>query len=214
MTQINDKIIVIDELTHGILCESVTPTIAYSVSLGFINSSIKILAASLPWFEHTYDHDYNDINVHYEFRKMEIFPLNIHLIDDEYLRIRQLAVMRNMAHRSWEVKCKQYLQNRNHDYHGMDMLGGFLSSQLDKCDPKNNYYTQAIYEWATISEVSVATAYQELKIKSESIGLQYLRNHAIYQKYVNLINKCTIQSEFKDIILDGKDQLVIGRSLI
>lgn len=210
----NDKIIVLDELTHGILCESVSPSVAHSVSLGFINSSIRILPTSLSWLESNYNHDFNNSGIHYEFKKMNISLLNHDLINDEYLRIRQLAVMRNFAHQAWEVKCKQYLQNRNHDYHGMNMLGGFLCSQLDKCLPENNYYTQSIHEWAIISDISVDMAYQELKIKSESIGLQYLRNYAIYQKYVILINKCNTKSEFTDTVIQGQNHLIIGRSLI
>jgi hypothetical protein len=210
----NDKIIVIDELTHGILCESISISIAHSVSLGFINSSVKILASSLPWLENNYNYNYNDIGQHYEFKKMKILPLKENLINDEYLNIKRLAILRNSYHRSWETKCKQHLQNRNHDYHGLSMLGGYLNIQLEQCKPQLNFYTSAIHEWAIISEVPVATAYQELRIKSDTIGIQYLQNHAIYQKYVNLLNKCLHKTELEDVILEGLDLLSVGRSLI
>lgn len=209
-----DRFIVVDRLSNGILCESATPSVAHSVSMGFINSSVKILPNSLPWAHDRYCHDYNSINDHYEFRKMSIFPLSEELISQDYIKMRKLALARNTAHQSWEVKCKQFLHNKNHDYHGLSLLSGYLYNELDKCDPRNNNYTPAIHEWATISEVPVDVAYQELKIKSQSIGLQYLRNHAIYHKYVILINKCQEKSQFQKIIDSGLDLLVVGRSLI
>jgi UDP-glucose 4-epimerase len=53
-----DKIIVIDNLSEGVLCECTSPSIAQSVSLGFINSSIKILPSSIPWLEKNYYYNF------------------------------------------------------------------------------------------------------------------------------------------------------------
>lgn len=216
MIKNHNKFIVIDQLTNGILCESITPTVAHSVSLGVINTTVKILANSLPWLSSDYEYNFNDMKSHYQLfiKKMTIVPLLQELVNEQYLEFRNLALIRNIAHMRWEVKCKQFLQDKNHDYHNIGILNSFLCNQLDKCDPKNNYYTDAIHEWATIMDVDAFVAYQELKIKTESIGTQYLRNHAIYQKYVRLINKCTEKTEIDRVIQDGQDYLVSGRSLI
>jgi hypothetical protein len=92
-------------------------------------------------------------------------------------------------------------------------MEAYLCNQLDKCDVKNEYYTQAIHEWAAISEVDVKVAYQELKIKTESLGLQYIRNNAIYHRYVFLLNQCKNKEDLTKTIIDGMDHL-IGRSQI
>jgi hypothetical protein len=209
----NDKIIVIDNLSEGVLCECISPSIAQSVSLGFINSSIKILPSSIPWLEKDYYYNFNDSSSYFQFRTMKILKLSDHLITEEFIAMRFLAQIRNSFHAAWETKCKQFLYNRNHDYFNLPLMEAYLCNQLDKCDVNNEYYTQAIHEWAAISEVDVKVAYQELKIKTESLGLQYIRNNAIYHRYVFLLNQCKNKEDLTKTIIDGMDHL-IGRSQI
>ena len=101
-----------------------------------------------------------------------------------------------------------YLLNRNVDYPHTAEFEGFLWRELDRCDPASNFYTQAIVEWATLSGIDVATAYQELKLKAESRGLQYIRNHAIHQKFVFLLNQETTREGLQSVLAQGLSSLI------
>jgi hypothetical protein len=204
----SDKYIVVDMETEGILCESITPSIAQAVSLGFINSTIKVLPMSYSVFKERYGHyDFNQHKVYYTHQNMQVNIMNPNIVDDKWVDSKQLAHTRNNFHTAWEARCKQFLQNRNHDFHTLGVLDGYLWNQIEKCDPPNNHYTQAIQEWASISEISAAAAYQELKMRSESIALQYIRNHAVYQKYVHLINKEKTEKEMMIVFNRGMEHL-------
>jgi hypothetical protein len=44
-------------------------------------------------------------------------------------------------------------------------------------------------------------------MRSESIALQYIRNHAVYQKYVHLINKEKTEKEMMIVFNRGMEHL-------
>lgn len=203
-----DRIIVIDHANDGVLCECETVSIAQNLSLGFINSSIRILPSSLPWLSQEYTQNFNDVNKHYQFRWMKIYDMKEDLITDEWINLRKLALIRNNAHRSWEVRCKQNLLFRNHEYFAEGNFDGFLWRELDKCVPEKDFYTQSIIEWAAISEISPATAYQELKLKAESSALLHIRNHAVHQKFSLLINKEYSREGMTKVVTAGVDYLI------
>lgn len=204
----NDKFIIVDMETDGILCESTTPSIAQSVSLGFMNSTIKMLPMSFSRFAEEYGkYNFNQLENFYTHQNMKVEKMNPALVTDKWINAKKLAHLRNNFHTAWEARCKQFLQNRNHDFHTLGVFDGYLWNQIEKCDPKNNYYTQAIQEWASISDILPDVAYQELKIRAESIALQYIRNHAVYQRYVQLINKERTEKEMLKVFADGSDHL-------
>ena len=87
----------------------------------------------------------------------------------------------------WEFRVRQQLHRIN-DFYGLSSMMPFLTEQLSLCDPKNNYYTDPILEWADIQEVLPNVAYQELKMKQYGHGVVYLRSHALYSKYVRVLN--------------------------
>ena len=194
--------------TEGVLCESTTPSIAQAVSLGFINSTIKVLPLSFSKFKETYGHyNFNQLDTFYTHQNMQVKEMNPNIVTDKWISTKKLAHLRNNFHSAWEARCKQFLQNRNHDFHTLGVFDGYLWNQIEKCDPTNNYYTQAIQEWASISDVCPDTAYQELKMRAESIALQYIRNHAVYQRYVQLINKETTEKALRGVFSKGMEHL-------
>jgi hypothetical protein len=204
----NDKYIVVDMETEGVLCESITPSIAQAVSLGFINSTIKVLPLSFSKFKEMYEnYNFNQLDIFYTHQNMQVKEMNPNIVTDKWISSKKLAHLRNNFHTAWEARCKQFLQNRNHDFHTLGVLDGYLWNQIEKCDPLNDYYTQAIHEWASISDVPPDTAYQELKIRAESIALQYIRNHAVYQRYVHLINKERTEKEMRKVFRNGMEHL-------
>lgn len=207
------KIIVVDNNTDGVMCECATYSIAHSVSCGFINSSVKVLPSNIPSQVQEFDKNFNSNQHHYQHRAAKIYDMTPSLITEQWIALKELAMLRNGWQAIWETRCNQYLLNRNREYAHLEQFEGFLWRELDACKPDENFYTQAIVEWATLSDVSVSTAYQELKLKAESRGLQYLRNHAIHQKYVFLLNQENTKEGLLEVLLDGLTQ-IINRALI
>jgi len=203
-----EKIIVVDNNTNGILCECTSHSIAHSVSCGFINSSVKILPSNLPWRYEEFNKDLSKRDEHYQYINAVLLPMNPILITDKWIKLKDLAIRRCDFQLAWETRCKMYLLNRNVDYPHTAEFEGFLWRELDRCDPASNFYTQPIVEWASLSEVDPATAYQELKLKAESRGLQYIRNHAIHQKFVFLLNQETTQAGLRTVLADGIGYLI------
>jgi hypothetical protein len=202
------KIIVVDNNTDGIMCECSSFSIAHSVSCGFINSSIKVLPSNLPWQAEEFNKDFNSNSQHYQHRTTKIYDMTPSLINKQWIDLKELAILRNVWQTIWETRCNQFLLNRNIEYAHLEQFEGFLWREIDSCKPNENFYTQAIVEWATLSDVGIATAYQELKLKAESRGLQYIRNHAIHQKYVFLLNQETTKERLLEVIIDGISQLI------
>lgn len=204
----NQKFIVVDNNTGGIMCECATASIAHSVSVGFINSTIKALPSNLPWQTEEFNKKFNSNEQYYQFITGKIHNMNPSLITEQWIALKNLAVLRNGWQLIWETRCNQYLLNRNVEYAHSEKFEGFLWKELDACIPESQFYTQAIVEWAAISDVSPDTAYQELKLKAESKGLQYIRNHAIHQKYVFLLNQETTKEGLLAVLLDGMSWLI------
>jgi len=203
-----EKIIVVDNNTNGVLCECTTHSIAHSVSCGFINSGVKILPSNLPWRYEEFKQDLNKRDVHYQFINGNILPMNANLITEKWIKLKDLSRLRRDFHLAWETRCKMYLLNRNVDYPHTAEFEGFLWRELDRCNPETDFYTQPIVEWAALSDIDVATAYQELKLKAESRGLQYIRNHAIHQKFVFLLNQETTLEGIRQVLNDGVGNLI------
>lgn len=204
----NHKIIVIDNHTNGVMCECATYSIAHSVSLGFINSSIKVLPSNLSWQSEEFNKRFNSTELHYQHIAGKIHDMNPALITEEWIALKNLAILRNTWQLIWETRCNQYLLNRNIEYAHTAEFEGFLWRELDACKPESDFYTQAIIEWATLSEVSPNTAYQELKLKAESKGLQYIRNHAIHQRFVLLLNRENTKEDLLKVLLEGMSYLI------
>lgn len=204
----NEKVIVIDNHTGGVLCECATLSVAQSVSSGFINASIKVLPSNLPWQREEFSKKFNNRDFHYQHRMGKIYDMNPVLITEQWIALKDLALLRNSWQWTWETRCNQYLLDRNIEYAHLEQFEGFLWRELDACNPETEFYTQAIVEWASLSDVSPRTAYQELKLKAESRGLQYIRNHAIHQRYVFLLNQETTKERLLEVLLDGMSQII------
>jgi hypothetical protein len=209
----NQKIIVVDNNTNGVLCQCSTPSVAHSVSSGFINSSIKLIPSNLQKCKEAFNKNYNQPDIFFQYIFGEVYDMKPSLITEQWVSLKKLAMLRNQWLSAWETRCDQFLLNRNLEYAHLSDFHGFLWHELDACDPDNNYYTQSIVEWASISNVSVPTAYQELKLKAESRGLQYVRNHAVHQKFVLLLNQETTHTGFQQVFEAGMDQL-IGQAIL
>lgn len=112
---------------------------------------------------------------------------------------RSLANIRADAMMVLEQRCERYLSRSKH-FIGDEMFLQFLSRELDRCDPKTVNYTAAIQEWADINNRTVDDAYQELKMHYESSSISVMRIHALWNKYVDIINSKSEKSEMEDAL--------------
>jgi hypothetical protein len=206
--------IVVDLLTGGVLCRARSAANAHAVSLGFVNAIPAILPTSVPWDVARVPPtaDFNDLTQNYQYAKnVFVTALPQHLITKEWLDRRTLAIARADALWAWEVCCKKYLAERSFDYYFPGAMDAYLGEQLRACDPKTNTYTPAIIEWATISQVEPETAYQELKLRHDSLGLRLLRNHALYFRYVRILNSIDTPHMLKDVVIKATQHLFLSK---
>lgn len=209
-----DTHIVVDVLNGGVLCRAHSASNAHAVALGFVNSIPAILPTSIVWnvTQLAEGTDFDDLSQHYQYSKnVFVVPLPKHLITEAWIKRRALAKARADALWAWEVCCNKYLAERSFDYYFPGMMDAYLSEQLRACDPATGHYTSAIIEWATISQVAVDTAYQELKLRYESLGLRLIRNHALYYRYVQAINAETDPSKLMHIVILATQHLFLSK---
>ena len=88
----------------------------------------------------------------------------------------------------------------------------YLISQLNKCDPLFNRYTNVVIEYAGINEIDESTAYQELLMLVESNGLIRLRNYAIFNKAATTMSLSKTKEEINTVIAQVEADVRIKRN--
>lgn len=194
----NQLILVYDQTTNGIVCSANSDAHASAIVLGMVNGKSmsfgKFFNRKIPEF----NFNFNDTRVGYQITEnYNIVALPTKFATKAWENYRELIALKSYFLGLWEFRIRQQL-NRVNDFYGMSNMMSFLIEQLALCDPKNNYYTSAISEWADIQEIPAAAAYQELKIRQEGYGLIYLRSHALYSKYVRKISMAQDADEVKE----------------
>lgn len=187
---------------HSVLYKCKSFTSANSVSKGLLNTAVRFVPIALRRYAPLRNIDWNN-EFHIIDPVGDLEPLTEYLITPEYRELKALAALR--AEGIWALEL--YLQegiSRVNTYYD-DTLPAFLISELNKCDPKNNYYTDAIHEYASISELDVNFAYQELSLTSHTAGLITLRNKALYDKYVIKFNSVYTRQECDLLIKQALD---------
>ena len=90
-----------------------------------------------------------------------------------------------------EMYCERYL-SRAVEFCGDELLFPYLQKQIELSNPTLGIYAPGIQEWALINEISVANAYQELKLKYDSACITAMRIHSFWNKFVNKFNTITL----------------------
>lgn len=179
-------------------CESVA--IANSVSSGFVNALVAE-------FQNQSSYDFNDLSTHWRYSKTSttLRPLenpnntNIKYVNSNWINDRNVAILRAKYISVLFNQCRQHTL-RVIDVPDFGIMEGYLADQLRQCDPSKSTYTDSVIEWAQLSEVEPETAYLELKMRHDSIGKVYLRNHAIMQKYLRKINIATTEPQMIELL--------------
>jgi hypothetical protein len=119
------------------------------------------------------------------------------LLREDLLRNRRLAAQRSRYLRSLEVYCRDHLA-RSGEYLP-DNLTAFLHDELRSCDPSNGVFARSIEEYAEVSEIDPAAAYQELRLKLRSSGIVSLRTYAQHQKFMMKMNACESRDDLMKV---------------
>ena len=89
--------------------------------------------------------------------------------------------------------------------------GDSIIGQLKQCNTSDNYFTDAIIGYATATNCTPATAYEELNLHMENMAHVRLRNLGIYIKYRNLLNSVEpTQAALKEVYDLARDELYIN----
>jgi len=206
--------LVVDQETKGILTKCSSMAAAIAVSKGILNSSPMLVR--YPYLNHKVNQYHTDTQINYklvstfpasmasEVNVYEVVDFNIdnksfELVDicvnDIWLEKRKLANFRSNKIEYLETLCDRYI-SRIKNFTGDELFFQYIGKELGLVDIENNQYPGSIVEWAEINAVSNSTAYYELKMLYDSMGITMVRVHAIWTKYIEKINKLYTKEEF------------------
>ncbi len=200
LPQPNDFFIIKDEETGGVLCATTTHTIARAVARGFLNSAVICASSSLSHLRSIYDLDFNDLNQSLKLQSERFFvPLPASFDTAEWKETRKLALRREKFQAAWEAKCRKALQEKLGIYFNEPLLLSALNSVVST--------DGAVDEWAMINQTSRQGALDEMRFLANSLNRAVLRNAALYDKYVHLINRETSYDAMMKTIEAGAAEL-------
>ncbi len=203
--------LVVDTETGLILTSVDSASCASALPLGLLNS----VAFSLPrqflgkkrgrnGFD--FDKDLYQLIVGIEISR---FPKK--LMRDDLKRNRKLARMRGEHIYALEL----YFEGELHRIaeYMPEHLVSYIQSELDKCNPAQNCFTRPVEEYAALQEIDVNVAYQELQLKLQSNGMVRLRNYALFEKYMMVMNTCEDEKEL-DAVLKIALEAMFNRAMV
>jgi hypothetical protein len=219
--------LVVDRETNRILTRCRNASTANAVSRGFLNSTVMVI--NRPDFFH------NDRMKIYHKNSEITFILTIKnssgvpslesnvgektTIGNEYFNFientdtdqewnnkRSLANTRSEIFSNIEAKIERYLA-RYSSFVGDSILYQHLSQEFDKCKIDEDYYSESIIEYSKILSMSPYEAFNDLKMKYDSISIITMRYSAIWEKNILAINSITDYSNKSQLYLDIEAEL-------
>jgi len=189
----SETVLVVDREIQRIACS--TPELHQAVALaeGLINCGVRVVSLE----NNTYN--FNDINIHYQYSDGKIRILSPYQIPNNWMAFRTQVIDRIEPLQILINQAKSRTSDLD-NYYNTPMFTAILAVELEKCKPNENRYSLAIEEWALMQDVSVEVAYKELKIKYEDISLTYMRNNALYSRFVRKINQTVGKDNLKQVI--------------
>jgi hypothetical protein len=117
----------------------------------------------------------------------------------EWIAQRALAADRIAALDLLERRCEKYLARTQH-FVGDPVFLAYLGPELAQCDPSSEQYTGLVKDWAQINGVSNRAAYDELTMQWHSAGIATVHIHALWSKYLRLINQQTDRQAMEQLV--------------
>lgn len=206
--------------SDAILLATGSTAAAKAVAMCNRNLRLKTIETWTPWIDNSFKiSDFNDLTVAYVFkwnsntqtRSVELAPSDV--LTPEFKQYRQeiklrlgwLEVLGTVA----DVIMSPVTETPLHIEYADSIL-----DQLQKCDPTNNIYTDAIAAYATATDCTPAAAYSELNLHMENMAHARLRNLGIYIKYRNLLNAAPATAEDQRAVWNAARAELINNSLV
>ena len=146
---------------------------------------------------------FNDTTVHYQMVKNFSFKqLPTRYITPEWIELRTNTINRLKYLGELENISRKVTMTAS-EYYAAPIFHGLLGTELMKSNPTTNTYASSIQEWAAIQDISVDTAFKELTIMHEQATGTFLRNHALYLKYVRILGQTTGEENMKQVCEDA-----------
>jgi hypothetical protein len=207
------KFLLVDIETSGVLCNTESIAVANTIAQGIFNIKVAVVPMYIfwtrpQWKDLNFDSDflsYDDTN------GPEITKTAQHLITDEFVRKRNLAIVR----RKFLIRLEGFLNVvLFKTVVGFDPTTmSYVENQLLQSDAENHRYPDSIKEYAQYTEISEAQAYGELKMFAESQGRMKLRLFACYNKYSNKINQADSEQAMNDVYAEAMKDIFINARL-
>jgi hypothetical protein len=210
---------VVDQETYGVVCFAPTHTVANAVSQGILNTSPMTIYWPRRGNSAQPDEGYNDrndLNSTLVFklppkavssgyvtsdcnvaqavshtasgRPFDFVPMEPGAITEQWRAKRSLANDRVDALDQLERRCEKYLLRTGH-FISDPLFLAYIGHELALCRPLEGHYTALFADWGSINDVSAAAAYNELNMTWHSAGIATVKLHALWTKYVRLINQ-------------------------
>lgn len=207
------KFLLVDIETSGVLCSTESISAANSIAQGILNVKVGVV----PMYHFWTNPKWKDINFDSHFVQYddtngpEIHNLDSHLITDDFTFKRNLAILR----RRFFIRLEGFLNNVLFKTHfGFDeTTASYIENQLIQSDPQTDKFSNALVEYAHYNNISENSAYDELKMLTESHGRMKLRLFACYTKYVKKINQTTDNTEMVSIYEEAMKDVFINARL-
>lgn len=207
------KFLLVDIETSGVLCITESVSAANSIAYGIFNTKVSVVPMYYFWTRP----QWKDLNFDSSFIKFddtngpEISKLESHLITDEFVRKRNLSILR----RNFFVRLEGFLNTvLFKTSFGFDTTTvSYIENQILQSNPDSKMYPDSIKEYADYTNVSEEAAYNELKMLAESQGRIKLRLFACYNKHVNLLNQSSSEEEMQKIYEDAMKDVFINARL-
>ena len=224
--------LVVDQETYGVITIGKTESIANAVAAGFLNSSLMTISYVGELGKEIADYTRSNTDNLILVRKTATihsgslmtstgnvaksvlqtasgkqFDFELMVNPSEgWLKKRTLGNIRSSTFAAVEAKCLRYT-TKFQDFCNLDIFHAFMLDQLNKCNIQTNSYTDAIKEWASIAQITPRTAYEELRMKFDTMGMTVLRVQAVWEKYVYKINQAYDSLTFDELLADVENDL-------
>jgi hypothetical protein len=232
--------LVIDNNSSGILTRCVSASCANAVSKGILNSSTMVVKFPFMRNNHDINRYQDDPRLNfklvrlYDPEKVQQTPSNWggesndyqfmeskdnkpfdlvffdkKYITDDWIKKRKISNLRANHIRNLETICERYMA-RLKNFVADEIFMTYLSDQLNLSDHKTQTYPASIKEYAEISNMTPAGAFNELKMTYDSTGISIMRIHAIWNKYVDEINSFEKEEDIQNIYQRIETELIHG----
>lgn len=175
--------LILDTSNNRVLCSAENPTIAMATVMAFSNVILQsfMIYGPLPNLS-----DFDTIDKRFiVVNNWKIEETST--IDSEWDKFRNQVIFRKIKHRDLYQWIDYHLPFTNDNMLLSDNIA-YLIDQLNKSDPKTNTYKDAIMTYASITNCSPETAYNELWLLIDGQGQRKNRLMSLYIKYRDLLN--------------------------